>query len=102
MRVDHDVSRSPCVWVIAALDQLWVITGLTVHVFLRDVLRPDERGQPPHVAPEHALVHGVRAVSLAVVLLRAGAEDLVVSAAEDLAAPVGFDRPGGRRLLVRF
>lgn len=49
-------------------------------------------------------MHGVRSVSVAVVLvlLRAGAEDLVVSAAEDLAAPVGFDRPGGRRLLVRF
>lgn len=39
---------------------------------------------------------------MVLVLLRAGADDLVVAAAEDLAASVGFDRPGGRRFLVRL
>lgn len=32
---------------------------LTVIIFLPDIVRADERGQPPHVPLEDALVHGV-------------------------------------------
>lgn len=77
--------------------------GLTVHILLRDILGSDERWQLPHVASEHTLVNGIRALRLAVVLVWIGSDDLmIVAVTQDLVGFVGFDGPGGRRFLVRL